>query len=125
MKKLFVLTFCVMFCLTGAAQTFSPSDTIPIFIPKSIAITPNSDGINDYFSIPQNDLIKNLELMIFNRSGAMVYHTTNKDFEWNGAVNGKVFPNAIYIFRLYIEFNENAADTPKRKVFKGTITTLK
>ena len=53
MKKLFVLTFCVMFCLTGAAQTFSPSDTIPIFIPKSIAITPNSDGINDYFSIPQ------------------------------------------------------------------------
>ena len=78
MKKLYVLIFCVLFCQTGTAQSFSPSDIMPIHISKVIAITPSCiNDINDYFSIPQNNLIKKLNLNIFNRFGALVYHTTN------------------------------------------------
>ena len=125
MKKLYVLTFCVLFCLTGAAQSFSPLDTMPIHIPNSIAITPNGDGINDYFSIPQNDLIKNLEFYVFTRSGAIVYHTTKKDFEWSGTLDGKIIKGAIYIYYLYIEYKEDVpVDDKRQKIFRGTITTL-
>jgi gliding motility-associated-like protein len=126
MKKLYVLAFCVLFCLTGAAQSFSPSDTVPIYIPKAIAITPNMDYINDYFCIPQNNLIKTLDLKIFNRQGALVFHTTNKDFVWNGSVNGRVIPGATYIYILYFEYNENIPVDKKNRseTFKGTITTL-
>lgn len=128
MKKLYVLTFCVLFCLTGAAQSFSPSDTVPIYIPKAIAITPsNMDGVNDSFSIPQNNLIKNLDFKVFNRFGALVYHTTNKDFEWNGSVgSGIIVSGATYIYILDIEYDDMVPVEPKRpkERFKGTITTL-
>ncbi len=84
------------------------------------------DYINDYFCIPQNNLIKTLDLKIFNRQGALVFHTTNKDFVWNGSVNGRVIPGATYIYILYFEYNENIPVDKKNRseTFKGTITTL-
>ena len=132
MKKLYVLTFCVLFCLTGVAQSFSPSDTMPIYLPKAIAITPsNRDGLNDYFSIPQNSLIKSLDLTIYNRSGGKVYHTTDKEFEWNGTDNGLIISGAVYFYILFFEYRddipvemEEDKPKPRQQLKKGTIITL-
>ena len=77
------------------------------------------DGINDYFSIPQKSLIQELEFTVYNRYGEVVYHTTNKDFEWNGSVNGKFFVGATYTYILRIVDYEGVASN-----HKGSITIL-
>ena len=83
-------------------------------------ITPsNLDGINDYFFIPQRNLIRDLEFTVYNRNGEIVYHTTNKDFEWNGTENGKLFVGATYTYTLYIVDYEGVSSN-----HKGSITVL-
>lgn len=85
-------------------------------LPNSISPS-NLDGINDYFRIPQSNLIKELEFTVFNRYGEVVYHTTNKEFEWNGSVNGKFFFGATYTYILHIVDYEGVASN-----HKGSIT---
>lgn len=77
----------------------------------------NQDGLNDYFYIPQRNLIKELEFTVFNRHGVMIYHTTNKEFEWNGTENGKLFMGATYNYILRIVDYEGVAS-----VHKGSVT---
>ena len=103
----------------------STSGSIVIPACKPFLNLPNSfspskiDGINDYFSIPQSNLIKELEFTVFNRHGVVVYHTTNKDFEWNGTENGKLFVGATYTYTLRIVDYEGVASW-----HKGAITIL-
>lgn len=56
------------------------------FIPANV-ITPNSDGLNDYFSIPNlpvdNCAGQFIGVKIFNRWGTKVYATTDRDFKWH------------------------------------------
>ena len=103
--------------------TSSNTITIPAckpFLNLANTITPsNMDGVNDYFSIPQRSLIQSLEFTVFNRNGEMVYHTTNKDFEWNGSENGKLFVGATYNYILRITDYEGVSST-----HKGSITIL-
>ena len=97
--------------------------TIPAckpFLNLPNTITPsNIDGINDYFFIPQKNLIQELEFTVFNRSGEIVYHTTNKDFRWNGTENGKLFVGATYTYTLHIVDYEGVSSN-----HKGSITIL-
>ena len=97
--------------------------TIPAckpFLNLPNSITPsNVDGINDYFFIPQKNLIQDLEFTVFNRNGEIVYHTTNKDFRWNGSVNGKLLVGATYTYTLHIVDYEGVASN-----HKGSITVL-
>ncbi len=101
----------------------SNSITIPAckpFLNLPNSITPsNVDGVNDYFQIPQRSLIKELEFTVFNRHGEIIYHTTNKDFEWNGTENGKLFVGATYNYILRIVDYEGVASN-----HKGSITIL-
>ena len=85
-------------------NTFSPSE---------------QDGVNDYFFIPQSNLIKELEFTVFNRHGVVVYHTTNKDFQWNGTENGKLYVGATYTYILRIVDYEGVSSW-----HKGAITIL-
>jgi gliding motility-associated-like protein len=97
--------------------------TIPAckpFLNLANSITPsNMDGINDYFSIPQSNLIEELEFTVFNRNGDIVYHTTNKGFQWNGSENGKLFVGATYTYTLRIVDYEGVSSN-----HKGSITVL-
>jgi gliding motility-associated-like protein len=104
-------------CSASGSMTI-PACTPFLNLPNSI--TPgNQDGVNDYFYIPQRNLIQSLEFTVYNRNGEMVYHTTNKEFEWNGAVNGRIFSGATYTYTLTITNYEGV--TSKHK---GSITVL-
>ena len=102
-----------------------PPGTINIPACKPFLNLPNTitpgrqDGLNDYFSIPQKNLIQELEFTVYNRNGDIVFHTTNKDFRWNGTENGKLFYGATYTYTLYIVDYEGVASR-----HKGSITIL-
>ncbi len=90
-----------------------------LFLPN--AITPSQQNLNDYFFIPANiqDEISSLEVYIFNKWGEVVFHSNDKNFRWNGHVNGKITIDTIYLYM--IKYRDLSG---KPGTIRGTITVL-
>lgn len=74
-------------------------EDIPDPIPN--VITPNNDGSNDFFWIPEIDYFTKNELVIYNRWGNVVYSAKPYKNEWVGkSSNGKDLPDGIYYYVL-------------------------
>ena len=84
------------------------------------AITPNGDGIHDYFSIGGLVNYPDNELVIFNRWGNEIYSSKPYKNDWNGT--GKdgvtILPNGTYYYVLKLNDSEN-------KSFSGYIELVK
>jgi adhesin/invasin len=64
-------------------------------------ITPNLDGINDFFVIKGVETFGNTTLTVFNRWGARVYENKKYDNTWNGVDdNQNPLPDDTYFFVL-------------------------
>ncbi|MEG1718343.1 MAG: gliding motility-associated C-terminal domain-containing protein [Bacteroidales bacterium] len=76
------------------------------------AFTPNGDGINDKFGVFTNakpeDL--NYRLIIFDRSGKIVFSTTNISDSWDGFYKGQACLSGVYVFRCIAYDKENKKD---------------
>ncbi|MCB9225140.1 MAG: gliding motility-associated C-terminal domain-containing protein [Crocinitomicaceae bacterium] len=67
-----------------------------LFIPE--ALTPNGDGLNDYFRIIGLELIDN-EVTVFNRWGQKVLEVVNYQNDWDGKdMNGKELSADTYFY---------------------------
>jgi gliding motility-associated-like protein len=64
------------------------------------AFSPNNDGINDCFRIKNWGVITELQFMIFNRWGEMVFATNNPNACWDGRY--KNIPQPAEVFVYYI-----------------------
>ena len=62
--------------------------------------TPNNDGINDTWEIPDLDSYGICDIRIFNRWGKEVYVNKNYDNLWNGTSNGSPLPDGAYYFMI-------------------------
>ena len=72
------------------------------------AVSPNGDGVNDYFVINGISQYDNVSVTIFNRWGNMVYElrdgrynnvVTNEGKDpWDGTWNGKDLPDGTYFY---------------------------
>jgi gliding motility-associated-like protein len=72
-------------------------------IPKGIS--PNNDGLNDFFDLSYFDVKK---LQIFNRYGVVVYEKDNYEKEWNGTTDkGKELPDSTYYYLIRFENGES------------------
>lgn len=81
------------------------------------AFSPDGDGINDTWVIPELRFYNNVEVEVFSRGGAMLFRTTNPEQGWNGMDrNGKVLEGGfLYIVQIR-DINV---------VKKGVVTILK
>ncbi|MBU2020460.1 MAG: gliding motility-associated C-terminal domain-containing protein [Bacteroidetes bacterium] len=86
-----------------------------VFIPN--LFSPNGDGVNDNFEIPDLDMYPGTKLTIINREGVVVYSNDNYKNEWNGTFKGDKLPEATYYY--LVEFGGS------EKVLKGAITILR
>lgn len=100
--------------------TIGEGDSLIIFLPNAITPT-RDDGLNDYFCLPDKykPLISDFKIEIFNRWGTVVYRATDKNFRWDGRINGKIYFNVVY---RYLIFCEDIIGRPY--ILKGTITIL-
>lgn len=75
--------------------------TIKVIIPLPNTITPNDDGVNDFFIINKiNEHVQN-SLLIYNRWGMLVYKKAPYNNEWNGkSLSDKDLPDDIYYYVL-------------------------
>lgn len=91
------------------------------------ALTPNDDGVNDYFfiDIPNDGSVRDLRVKIFNRWGVKVYESD--DYGVNGDLfygyssgrvtvdNSKRLPTGTYFYILDYEYGDPADPTDKNR----------
>ena len=77
--------------------------------------TPNADNSNDYFEIIDIENISELEIVVLNRWGNVVFESEEIDFKWNGLVqnSGQECSDGTYFYKVKLkdlngeEFNEH------------------
>ncbi|PIF47715.1 gliding motility-associated-like protein [Chryseobacterium sp. 52] len=60
------------------------------------AITPNGDGINDVLNYSDLRIKQNVSIEVADRYGASVYKSSDKNYIWDGRVNGRNLPTGTY-----------------------------
>jgi gliding motility-associated-like protein len=64
--------------------------------------TPNGDGYNDYFSVPDLSMVSDAQISIFDRYGKLVAFLTNTNSLWDGKLDNKNLPATDYWYRALI-----------------------
>jgi gliding motility-associated-like protein len=72
--------------------------TLPTFDNISSLFTPNNDGMNDYWYIPNLEQYGNLKVTVYNRFGQVVYQSDSYKNDWDGTWNGYPLPSASYYY---------------------------
>lgn len=96
-------------CADSFDETISVKDEIiNIYIPD--AFTPNNDGKNDVFMpVFDNKNIDKYRIIIYDKSGKVVYKTSDISNEWNGKMygTGEDLPQGQYIYEITYDINNN------------------
>lgn|GEM_PF-4498755 len=85
------------------------SDTVEIkenycsTIPIPNAFTPNGDGINDTWNIPQLQYFPTCTVFVYNRWGRLIFDSTGYARPWDGTYNGKPAPAGTYYYIITLQ----------------------
>lgn len=83
------------------------STTVEVHLPLPNAITPNNDGVNDFFEIEDIETATTSSLIIFNRQGQEVYSSSPYLNDWYGTnSNNQDLADGVYYYELIINENE-------------------
>jgi gliding motility-associated-like protein len=78
-------------------------------------ITPNGDGVNDFFEVENLEYLQSCKLKVFNRWGQEVYSNDEYDNLWNG----EDLADGVYFYQVdYTSFFGEG-------VFRGTLTIMR
>ncbi len=87
------------------------------FIPN--AFTPNDDGVNDIFYIPEANFSR-FEIAVYDRWGNRVFFSDSPSFRWNGESAGRQVPQGVYVYVM------SAASARKSDIKRsGTVTIVR
>lgn len=133
MKKLFFILICLSAIPSLHASEFLDNETDTIYegvnlnkdfllyIPS--AFSPNNDGRNDVFApVGAGITIDYYEMRIYNRSGQLVFLTTEINVPWDGNITGKGFDEItteVFVYHITVRTFEGA----EREYF-GHITRI-
>jgi gliding motility-associated-like protein len=134
MKRILSLSCLLLLLVFGgtlyAQTTFSPQssasestaspkgqDEDEGFIPN--AFTPNDDGVNDVFYLPDANYSK-MQFSVYDRWGNRVFYSDNPSFRWYGDSAGRQVPQGVYVYVM-------EASNPRKSDIKrtGTITIVR
>jgi gliding motility-associated-like protein len=96
-------------------NSFGYQATIPVLltvivdyklVPNNL-VTPNGDGVNDKWVIPNIDMYPDNEVMVYDKAGRAVFSKRGYNNEWDGTVNGKLLKEDAYFY--VIKFNKDGA----------------
>jgi len=72
--------------------------TLPTFDNIRSLFTPNNDGMNDYWYIPDIEQYGTISVQIYNRFGKLLYKSSAYKNDWDGTYNGTPLPEAAYYY---------------------------
>lgn len=102
---------------TGNPGNIKPIEPNEIFIPS--AFTPNADGENDILFVRGGN-IQDLNFMVFNQWGEMIFQSFSGSFGWNGEVDNQKAQVGNYVY--LIEYTNTLG---LRKKQSGHVTLLR
>ncbi|MBW3367018.1 gliding motility-associated C-terminal domain-containing protein, partial [Pontibacter populi] len=80
------------------------------------AFSPNGDGMNDTWTIPELRFYNSVEIEVFDRAGVRLFHTTDPEKGWDGrGLNGQILKGAFFYVVQVKDIN---------LVKKGVVTIL-
>ena len=100
---------------SGSVKVTVAGGTSKISVPN--AFSPNGDGINDTWVIPNLSAYPGVTVDVYNRYGQLVFHSENNNKNWDGTYNGKPLPMATYYYIIDPKNNE--------KKIAGSVTIFK
>ena len=96
-------------------NSFGYQATIPVLltvivdyklVPNNL-LTPNGDGVNDKWVIPNIDMYPDNEVMLYDKAGRVVFTKRGYNSEWDGTINGTKLKEDAYLY--IIKFNKDGA----------------
>jgi|GEM_PF-3060178 len=66
------------------------------------AYSPNGDGANDAWGVPELRFYEGVRIQIFNSGGSRLFYTENPDIRWDGTYEGKQMPVGTYYWVIEI-----------------------
>lgn len=108
------ITGCQSKEVLAVTVTLTDCETEPIdfFIPDGFS--PNGDGVNDSFTIPNIEFVyPDYKLEIYNRYGNLMFEGNRNKPKWDGKnteskLIGDVAPNGVYFYVVYFNKNNKA-----------------
>ncbi|WP_162343502.1 MBG domain-containing protein, partial [Cyclobacterium salsum] len=64
--------------------------------------SPENDGTNDTWGVPDLRYFSGVRLQVFDRSGERVFYTENPDIRWDGTYRGKALPAGAFTWILEV-----------------------
>lgn len=65
--------------------------------------TPNGDGSNDTWGVPDLRFFEQVRIQIYDRGGMLVFATENPDVRWDGKQKGKELPIGTYYWVITVK----------------------
>ena len=87
--------FTKTFTITRTRKSFNQ-----IEVPNTF--TPNGDGFNESWGIPDLKFYTGVRIQIFDRNGDRLFVTNDARNRWNGTANGKEYPVASYLYVIEV-----------------------
>jgi len=81
------------------------------------SFTPNGDGINDTWGVPDLRYFTGVRVQVFDRNGERLFYSESADTRWDGTYKGKEMPVGTYFW--VVEVIETG------KVRRGILTILR
>jgi len=91
--------------LSGSCESSRTPVTVSVGISAADipnTITPNADGINDYWKIPGIENYPQAMVHIYNRYGKQVYESRGYAAPFNGTYDGKHLPSGVYYYLIVL-----------------------
>jgi gliding motility-associated-like protein len=102
-------------CVASLPATVTLNSDVELFIPN--LFSPNGDGFNDTWEIPNLGLFPNTGVTVINREGQVVYENSAYDNSWGGTFKGNKLPEATYYY--LVKFSSTS------QILKGAVTILR
>ncbi|MHB8261622.1 MAG: T9SS type B sorting domain-containing protein [Bacteroidia bacterium] len=110
-------------CQINSTFTTSPHDSLVVIVPN--VFTPNSDGINDTWSIIVHDygvILFDLQTTVYDRWGAIVFQSTDIKQVWLGhTLTGKICNEGSYFY--VISYTNSLTNQPEK--LKGFVELIR
>lgn len=106
-------------CMGTDTITIYPKQCmVGVYVPTGF--TPNGDGKNDTFKALVFGKIQSFKLQIVDRSGALIFQTTDPDKGWDGIYKGNPYTTTTFVWQCFYQLeNEQPAYQ------KGTLTLIR
>ncbi|MHA7128113.1 MBG domain-containing protein [Algoriphagus namhaensis] len=66
------------------------------------SFTPDGDGVNDTWGLPDLRYFTGVKLMVIDRSGERIFYTEDPDIRWDGTYQGKELPTGAYTWVIQV-----------------------